>query len=86
VRYDKEGEVIMIDKIQNGDRKPPRKQTDGLSKEERQKRYDSKACLRCGEVGHFRRDCLKNENKGKQGAIKIGMIKRKGTPYPRPIM
>jgi hypothetical protein len=63
------------------DRKPPGKRQDGLSKEERQRRYDSKACLRCGEVGHFRRDCPKNDDAGKQGSIKIGMIR--GTPYPQ---
>ena len=41
--------------------------------EERKKRYNSKACLRCGEVGHFRRDYPKNEVR--QGAVKIGMIR-----------
>jgi hypothetical protein len=75
IRIDKEGDVIMADKVQSKDRKPSGKRQDGLSKEERQRRYDSKACLRCGEVGHFRRDCLKNDDTGKQGAIKIGMIK-----------
>src|SRR5205807_899540 len=38
------------------------------------------ACLRCGEVGHFRRDCLKNIDTGKQGAVKIGIIRRRA-PY-----
>ncbi|EOA89666.1 uncharacterized protein SETTUDRAFT_25997 [Exserohilum turcica Et28A] len=52
---------------------------DGLSAEERKKRYNSKACLHYGEVGHFRRDCPKNEVK--QGAVKIGML-RIATPYP----
>jgi hypothetical protein len=81
VKLDREGDVIMTDKVQGKDRKSNKKRSDNLSKEERQKRYDSKACLRCGEVGHFRKDCPKNEETGKQGTIKIGMI-RQGTPYP----
>jgi len=72
----------MTDKVQSKDRRPPGKRQDGLSKEERQRRYDSKACLRCGEVGHFRRDCPKIDDTGKQGAIKIGML-RPGTPRPK---
>jgi hypothetical protein len=82
IRIDREGDVIMTDKVQSKDRKPSGKRQDGLSKEERQKRYDNKACLRCGEVGHFRRDCPKGESTGKQGTVKIGMI-RQGTPYPK---
>ncbi|KAH7562940.1 reverse transcriptase [Bipolaris maydis] len=79
---DHDGDTYMTGKVQ--DRSKDKKNTrgkfnDGLSKEERQKRYDSKACLRCGEVGHFRRDCPKNEVK--QGAVKIGML-RIATPYP----
>ncbi|KAH7556815.1 reverse transcriptase [Bipolaris maydis] len=79
---DHDGDTYMTGKVQDKskDRNKARgKFNDGLSKEERQKRYDSKACLRCGEVGHFRRDCPKNEVK--QGAVKIGMI-RMPTPYP----
>jgi hypothetical protein len=85
-KFDREGDIIMTDKVQEKakDRKPRGGQNhDGLSREERQKRYENKACLRCGEVGHFRRDCPKNEA-GKQGAVKIGMI-RQGTPYPGPV-
>lgn len=74
VRMDKDGDIIMTDKVQTGKRKTYPKKSDGLSKEERQKRYDSKACLRCGEVGHFRKDCPKNEPAAKEGAVKIGMI------------
>ena len=82
-RYDNDGDAIMTGKVQDKTkgRKPGRKFDDGLSKEERQKRYDNKACLRCGKEGHFRRDCPEND-KGRQGAVKIGMI-RQGTPYPR---
>jgi hypothetical protein len=82
-RYDNDGDAIMTGKVQDKakDRKTRRKFDDGLSKEERQKRYDNKACLRCGKEGHFRRDCPEND-KGRQGAVKIGMI-RQGTPYPR---
>jgi len=85
IRIDREGDVIMTDKVQQGskDRRPRKGPSDGLSQEERKRRYDSKACLRCGEVGHFRRDCPKNET-GKQGAVRIGMI-RQGTPYPGPV-
>ena len=81
IRVDREGDVIMTDQVQAKDRKPKGKFRDGLSKEERQRRYDNKACLRCGKEGHFRRDCPEND-KGRQGAVKIGMI-RQGTPYPR---
>lgn len=72
---DRDGDTIMTGKVQEKykDRKTRRKGHDGLSKEEREKRYASKACLRCGEVGHFRRDCPKNEVK--QAAVKIGMLK-----------
>jgi hypothetical protein len=80
-RYDKDGDAIMTGKVQEKakDRHTRGKNHDGLSKEERQKRYDNRACLRCGEVGHFRRDCPKNEVR--QAAVKIGMI-RQGTPHP----
>ncbi|KAH7551035.1 reverse transcriptase [Bipolaris maydis] len=79
---DHDGDTYMTGKVQDKSKdknKTRGKFNDGLSKEERQKRYDSKACLRCGEVGHFRRDCPKNEVK--QGAVKIGML-RMATPYP----
>ena len=74
-KYDKDGDAIMTGKVQEKtkDRKPRGRGYDGLSKEERERRYASKACLRCGEVGHFRRDCPKNEVK--QAAVKIGMLK-----------
>ena len=80
-RYDKDGDTIMTGKVQEKakDRKTRGKRHDGLSKEERQKRYDNKACLRCGKVGHFARDC--EEEQVKQAAVKIGMI-RQGMPYP----
>ncbi|EMD68947.1 hypothetical protein COCSADRAFT_155185 [Bipolaris sorokiniana ND90Pr] len=82
-RFDKDGDTIMTSKVQDKskdkNKKPRGQYNDGLSTEERKKRYDSKACLRCGEVGHFRRDCPKNEVR--QGAVKIGMI-RIPTPYP----
>lgn len=81
-RYDRDGDAIMTGKVQEKakDRKPRGKRQDGLSKEERQRRYDKKACLRCGEVGHFARDCPTGEA-SKQAAVKIGMV-RQGTPYP----
>jgi hypothetical protein len=81
-RREKDGDVIMTDKVQQKKDKKLGKQNDGLSKEERQRRYDNKACLRCGEEGHFRKDCPKNEESKKQGTVKIGII-RQGTPYPR---
>ncbi|KAB2098836.1 hypothetical protein AG0111_0g12936 [Alternaria gaisen] len=79
-RYDKDGDAIMTGRVQDKtkDRKPKGWRQDGLSKEERQKRYDNKACLRCGKVGHFARDC--KEEQVKQAAVKIRMI-RQGTPY-----
>jgi hypothetical protein len=78
-RTDKDGDTIMTGKVQekSRDRKTRGKNHDGLSKEERQKRYDSKACLRCGEVGHFRRDCPKNETR--QAVVKIKMLKARTT-------
>jgi hypothetical protein len=79
-KFDRDGDTIMVGKVQTERRKTTQRRPDGLSKEERQKRYDSKACLRCGEVGHFRRDCPKNEDTGKIRAVKIGMI-RQATPY-----
>ncbi|KAG9194056.1 hypothetical protein G6011_04091 [Alternaria panax] len=83
-RFDRDGDAIMTGKVQD---KPKDKKTrgwrqDGLSKEERQKRYDNKACLRCGKTGHFARDC--KEEQVKQAAVKIRMI-RQGTPYPTQI-
>ncbi|KAK1912654.1 hypothetical protein P3342_004590 [Pyrenophora teres f. teres] len=51
IKVDREGDVIMTDKVQERfkDRKTRGGRPDGLSKEERQKRCDKKACLRCGE-------------------------------------
>ncbi|USP73296.1 Reverse Transcriptase [Curvularia clavata] len=79
---DKDGDTIMTGKVQEKtrDKKPRGKGQDGLSKEERQKRYDNKACLRCGEVGHFRRDCPKNEVK--QAVVKIRMLKSQPSTLP----
>ena len=79
-RKDKDGDTVMTGKVQTKDKKTRGKGHDGLSKEEREKRYASKACLRCGEVGHFRRDCPKNEVK--QAAVKIGMLKAQRSLLP----
>ena len=83
-RYDRDGDAIMTGKVQEKakDKKTRGWRQDGLSKEERQKRYDNKACLRCGKTGHFARDC--KEEQVKQAAVKIRMI-RQGTPYPIPM-
>jgi hypothetical protein len=80
-RRDRDGDVIMdIDKVQEykkGARKDTRKSykptKDGVSEKERQKRFEEKACLRCGQQGHFRRDCPKNQDR--VNAIKIAVVK-----------
>ncbi|KAF1967224.1 hypothetical protein BU23DRAFT_484226, partial [Bimuria novae-zelandiae CBS 107.79] len=36
---------------------------DGLSPEERERRFKNKACLRCGEQGHFAKDYEKRKTK-----------------------
>ncbi|KAI1676020.1 Retrotrans-gag domain containing protein [Pyrenophora tritici-repentis] len=81
---DSDGDTYMTGKVQDKskdkNKKPRGKFNDGLSPEERKKRYDSKACLRCGEVGHFRRDCPKNEST-KRIQETVRML-RVGTPYP----
>jgi hypothetical protein len=79
VKIDRDGDIVMTDKIQPKSNQKRYNNNNGLSKEERQKRYDKNACLRCGEEGHFRRDCPKKEVR--QGAVKIAML-RAGTPYP----
>lgn len=81
-RTDRDGDTIMTGKVQDksNDRKPRGKFNDGLSPEERKKRYDSKACLRCGEVGHFRRDCPKNEST-KRVQETVRMLRAR-TPFP----
>ena len=75
-QYDRDGDVVMADRVQ--EKKPFKKsgrQPDGLTDKERRERFGKKACLRCGEVGHFRRDCPKNQGiTSKQGAVKIGMV------------
>jgi hypothetical protein len=43
----------------------------GISQEERRRRFENKACLRCGEVGHFRRECQK---KASPTVARIAMI------------
>ena len=80
-RTDKDGDTIMTGKVQekSKDKKTRGKNHDGLSKEERQKRYDNKACLRCGEVGHFRRDCPKIEE-SKQAVVKIKVLRMEPMP------
>jgi hypothetical protein len=83
-RYDRDRDAIMTSKVQDKpkDKKSQGWRQDGLSKEERQKRYDNKACLQCGKVRHFARDC--KEEQVKQAAIKIRII-RQGTPHPTQI-
>lgn len=72
----------MTGKVQTKDKKRnSRKYNDGLSKEERQRRYDNKACLGCGELGHFRRDCPGNEV-SKQAVVKIKMLRAQPSILP----
>ena len=69
-RRDRDGDVEMADQASAEKKKP-----NGISDKERQKRYDNKACLRCGEVGHFKRECPKKpkyEN-AKAATIQVSM-------------
>jgi len=78
---DKDGDTVMTGQVKNKNKKNFKR--DGLSKEERQRRYDSRACLGCGKPGHFRDSCPDNQptKTVKEGAIKLAMI-RSPTPYP----
>ena len=55
---DKDGDTVMTGQVKNKKKKNFR--SDGLTKEERQRRYDARACLGCRKVGHFRDSCPDN--------------------------
>jgi len=87
IRRDRDGDVVMdIDKVQEKKQRNNRKfdkqkkSYDGTSAKERQDRFDNNACLACGVVGHFRRDCPKAA--GRIKAVKIAMI-RFQEPLPK---
>ncbi len=56
-KRDHEGDVLMTGNVKNKNWKKGQR----LSKEERQRRFDNKACLLCGEEGHFKDKCPKKD-------------------------
>jgi hypothetical protein len=81
-RKDQDGDVVMIGKVQERTKGKKPWKSDGISKEERQKRYDSQACLRCGEKGHFRKDCEKKITRQAQVTETVSMVREVLGPVP----
>lgn len=66
------GDPMEIDQVQ---KKTQKRQ---WTKEEKE-RFEKRACLGCGEMGHFRKECPKPKEKKvkKVGAVTIGMLRLK---------
>ena len=85
VRKDHSGDVIMTGKVNEKPWKGKGRNTNkGPSKEERQRRFAEKLCLRCGKPGHFKDKCEESEPTVKQGTVVVGMV-RPRTPYPQEV-
>lgn len=76
---DRDGDIVMADKAhekrQFKKKNKHNQRNDGLSDKERQRRFDEKACLGCGQQGHFKRDCPgQNKLEGKRArTIRVRM-------------
>jgi hypothetical protein len=75
-KKDRDGDVVMVGQVREKSKGKKPWKSDGISKEERQKRYDNKACLRCGEVGHFRKDCEKKTVRQSQVTEMVSMMRQ----------
>jgi hypothetical protein len=90
VRYDKEGDVIMRTQgIQEGgrdtqqkSRKDQRQKKKPLTPEQK-KRFQDGACIKCGEKGHYARECSRKETRAIRDATHTNVVRIAAVRIPR---